>query len=59
MPLVSAKFNSRLEQLKARIRGELGRPLTDQEEHLIELSATLLDESEGEEPERKGQYNVA
>ncbi len=44
MPLVCATFNPRLERLKVRLEAELGRRLSDHEEHLIELSAVLLEE---------------
>jgi hypothetical protein len=40
---IKAKTTPRLERLKDRIRYKLGRPLTDQEERLIELSAALLE----------------
>lgn len=46
---VRARENPRVQRLKERIRFELGRPLTDQEEYLIELSAALLDPEEGQE----------
>ena len=39
-----ARSNPRLERLKDRIRCELKRPLTAHEEHLIELSAALLND---------------
>jgi hypothetical protein len=39
---VKARDNPGVERLKGRIQLELRRPLTDQEEYLLELSAALL-----------------
>lgn len=47
---IKARENPRLERLKACMRLELGRPLTEHEEHLIELSATILS-ADQEEPD--------
>ncbi len=48
-------INPRMERLKDRIRPELGRPLTDHELHLIELSAAILDEENEQESETDGE----
>jgi hypothetical protein len=38
-----SRENPRAEEAKERIRHEIRRQLTDEEEHLIELSSPLLD----------------
>ncbi len=44
----------RIERLKDRIRHRLGRALTEHEQHLIELSAAILDEEKEQESEKDG-----
>lgn len=53
VPVVSvkpskARYDPRLERVKIRIRRELQRPLTEQEERLIELSVVLEAEDDEE-----------
>ncbi len=52
---VKARDNFRVERLKERIQLELRRPLTDQEEYLLELSAAILgsDDDEPDLPPKK------
>ncbi len=45
----------RIARLKDRIRHKLGRPLTDHEQHLIELSAAILDEDAEQDLEEDGE----
>ncbi len=47
--------NPRIQRLKDRIRHKLGRPLTDHEQHLIELSAAMLDGEDEQESETDGE----
>ena len=54
-----ARWNPRIERVKDRIRHELCRPLTDHEEHLIELSAALLDSEEEELEQAEGHSQSA
>ena len=45
-----ARYNSRLERLKLRLRLFLKRDLTPREEQLLELSEPILDSEDPEEP---------
>ena len=46
---IKSRIDPRVERVKDRIREKLRRPLTEQEEHLVELSAALLESEKDEE----------
>lgn len=49
-----SRYNSSVEELKQHLRRFLGRDLTRREEHLLELSAPILESEANESTEPEG-----